>query len=343
MLELLRRLIRTLEWLITLPVRAIFKLLGVVLNPRLGWFRFALVPVVLFALATVFLVYVYAPIRGYTGLATMGEVLEYANERSLGTAIYDSRNRFIGIFDPQLDSQRDFLPGQEPVEVPGYITAYPDHKSQHVTKVPEHYWACLKYHEDRHLGRWWGNPFGIDLFGVAKIPVSAVQRSIAARSPKIGVGGSTLSMQLARVFFKKPPSTDESVGEKLGRKFKEWWVAPVIHRMLTGDGDYEPLKRWAANHLPMGQRTGGQPLYGIEQTAQTIFRKSSSELTRAEQYVLASAVNHPIVVLKGSERLNAYRLKHWRRLAETRAGQCVRALVPDALPGVRGQPPDCRA
>ena len=349
MLELLRRLIRLVEWTITLPIRALFLVLGVILSPRLGYFRFALAPVVLFLLAAFLLVYVYAPIRGYAGLPTMGEVLKYANERSLGTAIRDANDRYVGIFDPRLDSQRDFLPGQVPVEIPGYFVAYPDHKSLHVTEVPEHFWACLKYHEDRYLGKWWGNPFGIDLFGVLKIPVSAVKRTLASGRPQIGVGGSTLSMQLARVFFKKPPDPSESIGEKLGRKLKEWWVAPVIQRMLIGEGDYAPLKRWAANHLPMGQRTGGQPLYGIEQTALTIFKKPASELTRAEQYILASAVNHPIIVLKGSEKLNALRLRHWRRLVEKRAGQCVRALVSSpaeqltemaALTTLAGTPPE---
>ena len=58
-------------------------------------------------------------------------------------------------------------------------------------EVPEHYWQCLVYHEDRNLGGVL-NPFGIDLPGVLKIPLSTVRRSFAAKRLVLGVGGSTL-------------------------------------------------------------------------------------------------------------------------------------------------------
>ena len=50
-------------------------------------------------------------------------------------------------------------------------------------------------------------------------------------------------------------------------------------------------KRWAANHFPLAQRTGGQELYGVEQTGLILFGEQASALTRPEQYVLAAAVN----------------------------------------------------
>ena len=69
----------------------------------------------------------------------------------------------------------------EAIDVGDY-TANPDHKSIPVREVPEQYWQCLVYQEDRNLG---GplNPFGIDLAGVLKIPLSTLRRSILARHP----------------------------------------------------------------------------------------------------------------------------------------------------------------
>jgi membrane peptidoglycan carboxypeptidase len=275
---------RVVEALVAIPVRAFRLFLSTILfNPRLGRLRFLVAPVIFYVVFALALVYVYAPIRGITGQVWMGEVLRYANERSLGTAIYDANARFVGIFDPILDSEEDFNYLGRPIRLPDYI-AYPDHKSLHVSRAPEHYWQCLVLHEDRHLG---GplNPFGIDLYGVLKIPFSTLQRSLEAGRPRLGAGGSSLSMQLARIFFKTPPSADESAAQKLKRKLKEWWLAPVIYWELTKGGDREPLKLWAANHFPLAQRTGGQALSGVEQTSLILFGKGADALSAAETTV----------------------------------------------------------
>ena len=326
MLALLRIAARVVEALIAIPVRAVRLFLSTILfNPRLGPFRYLLAPVLLYVLFAVALVYVYAPVRGMVGQVWMGEALRYANERSLGTAIYDSNDRFVGIFDPVLDSEEDFNYLGRPINLPEYI-AYPDHKSLHVSRAPEHYWKCLVLHEDRHLG---GpiNPFGIDLYGVLRIPSSTFRRSLDAGRPQMGAGGSSLSMQLARIFFKTPPSANESPAEKIKRKLKEWWLAPVIHWELTKGGSREQLKLWTANHFPLAQRTGGQALYGVEQTSLILFGKSAERLSAAEQYVLAAAVNQPVILLEGSERLNAIRTRAWRRIVTERAGYCADRLI----------------
>jgi hypothetical protein len=326
MLRLVRWLTKACELLITLPYRAArFLFTTIIFNPRLGRLRLIVAPAALYVLFAVALTYVYAPIRGAIGQISMGKVLAYADERSLGTAIYDSRGRFAGMFDPILDSEVDFNYTGRPIELPHYI-AYPDHKSLHVSAVPEDYWQCLAYQEDRHLG---GpiNPFGIDLYGVLKIPVSTITRSFTRRVPSLGVGGSTLSMQLARIFFKTPPSANESAAEKLSRKLKEWWLGPVIHWQLTRGGDPEMLKRWAANHFPLAQRTGGQELYGVEQTSLILFGKPASALSRAEQYALAAAVNQPVMLIGGSETLEARRQASWKRVAGSRAKVCAKTLV----------------
>ncbi len=195
-------------------------------------------------------------------------------------------------------------------------------------EVPEAYWQCLVYHEDRNLGGVL-NPFGIDLPGVLKIPFSTVRRSIAAKRLVLGVGGSTLAMQFVRVIYKTPPSVHEGALVKLKRKLGEWWLAPVIYRELTDGGDNTALKQWAANHLWLAQRTGGSPLHGVELTSRIVFGKEAEDLSIAEQFVLASAVNRPIILMEGSERLNAVRLDRWRYITEVRARTCAEKLIDD--------------
>jgi hypothetical protein len=279
----------------------------------------------LFVIAAVMLVYIVAPIRGFYGhKAGLGSQLEYANERSLATALFDAGGDFLGILHPALDSQRDVHYGGKPVELPNYI-AYPDHKTLHVRKVPEHYWQCLKYHEDRYVGSW-RNPHGIDITGVLRLPFSAMQSTLRYGRPNFGAGGSTIAMQLARIFFKRPPSIDETMLEKIGRKLKEWWIAPVIQRELTKGGNDSRLKHWASNHFPLAQRAGGD-IYGLELTAMIVFGKPSSNLSIAEQYVLAGAVNKPIIILPGSKYLNRKRLRNWQYITEVRARKCATSLL----------------
>lgn len=328
MLALFRLITRVLEILITIPVRAVrFVTDWVAFNPRLGPLRHVATAAILYVVFALVLVYVVAPIRGYAGSSYMADKLRYDAERWLATAIYDSRGSFVGTFDPRLDSQRDVNYTDVAIEVGSY-TANPDHKSIPVREVPEHYWQCLAFHEDRYIGGLL-NPFGIDLMGVLKIPYSSIKRSIALKRPSLGVGGSTLPMQLARVIYKTPPRRDEGTFEKLGRKFSEWWLAPVIYRTLTQGGDDTALKEWAANHLWLAQRTGGSPLHGVEVTSRIVFGKEAKDLTIAEQFVLASAVNKPIILLDGSDRLNAVRLDRWRYITEVRARTCAEKLLTD--------------
>ena len=144
-----------------------------------------------------------------------------------------------------------------------------------------------------------------------------------------GGGGSTISMQLARSYYASLPSRKETPLDKLKRKTSEWWLAPIIQHKLVQDGDFGPLQKWAANHLPLAQRVGGS-LYGVGLTSRIIFGKPSSEMTRAEQFVLAAAVNRPIQVLASSnQRINKRRLRNWRHITAIRAQRCVNALVRD--------------
>lgn len=348
MLSLVRLLATLVEIAIALPLRAVRLMTDwVVFNPRLGALRYLFVAVIGYVVFALVLVYVVAPLRGMTGQYTLSDKLRYDSERWLATAIYDARGNFVGTFDPRLDSRRDINYTDEAIELGDY-TANPDHKSIPVRETPDHYWNCLLYHEDRYLGGAL-NPYGIDLLGVLKIPYSTVRRSLALRKPSVGVGGSTLPMQFARVIYKTPPSSSEGGFTKLKRKMREWWLAPVIYHELTRGGDITPLKQWAANHIWLAQRTGGQPLHGVEVTSRIVFGKEAKDLSVAEQFVLASAVNKPIILLEGSEKLNEVRLDRWRYITEVRARTCAERLIEDSeqqkqvvfeLIQLAGGPPD---
>ena len=350
MLAFLKFLTRLIEVALILPLRVIRAVtIGVAFNPRLGPLRYVFCAGLVFVGFAVGLVYVVAPIRGMIGGVYMSEKLRYDAERWLATAIYDRNKEFVGTFDARLDSVRDVNFTGEVIDYGSY-QANPDHKSIPVEDVPEHYWQCLVFHEDRHMGGVF-NPFGIDLLGVLKIPYSTIRRSIRTGRFSMGGGGSTLPMQLARVIYKTPPRVDESAAEKLGRKLREWWVAPVIYHELTRGGDSLALKQWTANHLWLAQRTGGAPLHGVEVTSRIVFGKTAAALTIAEQFVLASAVNKPIILLEGSERLNYVRLDRWRYIAEVRARHCAERLIEDPevqakvvfeLVNMAGGPPDPR-
>lgn len=330
MLSFIRTILAFIHWSLSLFQGAVRIFVSmIVFNPHLGPLRYVTGTVFFYILFAFCLVYIFAPIRGWAGAYWMGPKIHYASERWLGTALYETDGHFIGTFDPRMDSKRDLNTSAEPLIIndPSYV-ANPDHKSIPVRTVPDHFWKCLVYHEDRHLGGL-RNPFGIDLAGVLKIPYSTVMRSIEAKSIRFGVGGSTLPMQLVRVYKATAPSRKESAGDKLKRKAVEWWNAPVFYWELTKNGTDELLKQWAANHLWLAHRTGGRDLQGIEVAARIIFGKEASELTIAEQYMLASAVNKPIILLEGSERLNQVRLDRWRYVAEVRAKTCATTLLPD--------------
>ncbi len=348
MLAVFRLLTRLLEWAVIIPRAIIGFLTGwVAFNPRLGPLRHVASAGIVYVAFALVLVYIVAPLRGVIGHTYLGDKLRYDAERWVATAIYDTKGGFAGTFDPRLDSRRDVNYTDKIIEVGDY-EANPDHKSIPVREVPDDYWQCLSYQEDRYIGGAL-NPYGIDLTGVLKIPYSTLVRSIAAKRPSLGVGGSTLPMQFVRVIYNTPPDSSESGITKLKRKLREWWLAPVVYHELTKGGDSTALKQWAANHLWLAQRTGGSALHGIEVTSRIVFGKSASELSIAEQYVLASAVNKPIILLEGNDKLNAVRLDRWRYITEVRARTCAEKLIEDEavkakvlfeLVALAGGPPD---
>lgn len=108
-----------------------------------------------------------------------------------------------------------------------------------------------------------------------------------------GAGGSTLSMQLARG-LKQPDWADENYVEKIFRKFQEIGASCRLYNML-GENDFLMLY---AGYAPVFQ--GGGTLRGLESGSRVIFDASPSELTDAQQLILAAAVRKPLSVLPKS-------------------------------------------
>ena len=78
--------------------------------------------------------------------------------------------------------------------------------------------------------------------------------------------------------------------------------------------------------------TVGPPLHGVEVTSRIVFGKEARDLSIAEQFVLASAVNKPIILLEGSDQLNAVRIDRWKYIAEVRARTCAEKLLGGEIP-----------
>ncbi len=241
---------------------------------------------------------------------------EAAHRRAMAIALFDANGTYVGALDRSFEA--DVFGARRPIEIDGRL-AFPDHKTHHLRDAPGDYWRCLAHLEDRRLGGLW-NPQGVDFLGILRVPAASVRASLAAGSLRIGGGGSTLPMQLARSFFKLYPGDPEV--NALRRKWLEWRSAPPLYRLLTGDGP-DPERRfrqWTALHFAHIQGAGPADVFGVEAAGRALFGKGAAELSAAEQFLLAAAIRQPIRY--GSTAI-------WRR-AVRRAGICVEALLPEA-------------
>src|SRR2546423_9124160 len=204
MLALARLLIRSLELLLALPFRILRALVfALTTRPSFGPLRHALTFAVGYLVFALALVYAVAPLRGLVGQYFLADKLRYDAERWLATAVYDAGGSFVGTFDPRLDSQRDVNYTDAAIALGGYV-ANPDHKSIPVREVPEHYWQCLVYHEDRHIGGAL-HPHRIDLVGGLKIPHTTLTPSIALQPPRPGIGGPSPALAVPPPDLQHPP------------------------------------------------------------------------------------------------------------------------------------------
>ncbi len=176
-----RLFIRALEVAFSLPlliVRAVS--LGGGLSVKIGPLRYVVLAALGYTAFALALVYVVAPLRGIIGQYTSGSKLRY-DSRALARdrRLRQRPARFVGTFDPRLDSrQRRQLHRQADRDRRLHRQPRPQIDPR-AAKCRTWYWQCLVYHEDRYLGGLL-NPYGIDLYGVLKIPYT-IDRSARSR------------------------------------------------------------------------------------------------------------------------------------------------------------------
>jgi len=111
---------------------------------------------------------------------------------------------------------------------------------------------------------------GVDMLGLAR----AITELLATGQKRSG--GSTLTMQVARNYFL-------SLERTFLRKFNEILLAIEIERALSKEEIFELY----VNRVFLGHRA-----YGFEAAAQTYYGKSLSELSLAQQAMLAGIPKH---------------------------------------------------
>lgn len=199
---------------------------------------------------------------------------KFADSRASAVALYDRADRYFGFVHPE--TELDHL-GEHDRDSLRSLKEFPDHKAVPMIEVPEYFWRCIVYAEDRDRGRWF-NPYGVNMKGM----MAAVR----------GRGGSTLEMQLARSMWKMHSGNSN----KYLRKPQEWLSAPVLNRNLVKDKDDYLMSLWFSQHIPLIRGTGGESgsIYGVYGASQYLFGKTPEDLDVGEQLLLASAVKRPI-------------------------------------------------
>ncbi len=134
-------------------------------------------------------------------------------------------------------------------------------------QIPEHFVNALLAAEDDEFF----SHGGVDLLGLAR----AISELVATGEKRSG--GSTLTMQVARNYFLTLERT-------FLRKFNEILLALEIEHALTKEEIFELY----VNRVFLGHRA-----YGFEAAAQTYYGKSLSELTLAQQAMLAGIPKAP--------------------------------------------------
>jgi Transglycosylase len=249
--------------------------------------------------------------------------IEESDARKLGTALSDSKGRWIGAFPSRLDSDRRFNEGEtvkfDDIDLSGKsFPIYPDHKVLFVERPPQHYLTCLKRLEDSNMGNWLINPHGVDAIGLLRIPASGMKS-----------GGSSLSSQLVQQLI-RPKGQSEGRMDAIRRKGEEiFWTAPLMFGYAPNDRRFDQL---VARHLPHVQYTqqDRSVLWGIEASSRVLFNAPADDsLPKAAQYILAGSIRRPLVFPVARDHATGQLLDrtqvasdHWQ-LAIKRARVCA--------------------
>jgi penicillin-binding protein 1A len=136
-----------------------------------------------------------------------------------------------------------------------------------LSDVPQSVRNAFLAAEDR---RFYSHP-GVDPIGLARVVF------LAAKEGKASQGGSTLTMQLAKLFVNGSEHT-------FGRKLKDIAVATQLEKLKTKDQILE---------LYLQRVYFGEGAHGLASAAETYFGKEISELTLGEAAMLARCVRRP--------------------------------------------------
>ncbi len=158
--------------------------------------------------------------------------------------------------------------------------------------VPKKFEQCLIQFEDRDF---YSHP-GISAKGIGR---AIVQN---AKSQRVVSGGSTLTMQLARIMRKNPPRT---VTEKV--------VEMLLATRMEIKYSKKELLNYYASHAPYGNN-----VVGLEAAAWRYFGRNSEKLSWAESATLAVLPNAPGLIYPGKnhKRLLEKRNRLLKRLYE---------------------------
>jgi penicillin-binding protein 1C len=151
------------------------------------------------------------------------------------------------------------------------------------TSVPVKFEKCLVQFEDRTFY----DHYGISLKGIGRAMVQNIKRC------KVVSGGSTLTMQLARIMRKNPPRT-------IREKLIEMSMATRIELRCTK----KEILNYYASHAPFGNN-----VVGLEAASWRYFGRSPEKLSWAESATLAVLPNAPGLIYPG---------KNHKRLLEKR-------------------------
>jgi penicillin-binding protein 1C len=144
------------------------------------------------------------------------------------------------------------------------------------TRLPARYEAALIAFEDR----WFRRHPGIN-------PVSIVRAAFAnARAGRVVRGGSTITMQIARLAYANPPRT-------FSNKLAETWLALTLEWRF----DKDELLRLYATHAPFGGN-----VVGLHAASWRWFGRPPTELSWAEAALLAVLPNSPGLLHPGRNR-----------------------------------------
>jgi len=152
-----------------------------------------------------------------------------------------------------------------------------------VDSIPKKFETCLLEFEDRNFY----NHYGVSIKGIGRAIVQNF------RNKKIVSGGSTITMQLARIMRKNPP-----------RNVKEKIIEILIATRLEMRYSKKEILNYYSSYAPFGNN-----VVGVEAAAWRYYGRSASSLSWAESATLAVLPNAPGLIYPG---------KNHQRLLEKR-------------------------